>query len=166
MTITKDGNLDEVSVLPDSVDRGDHLLHVVGVTSGRSARAKFTVVSMVPKIAVDTYSVKSNHTFGFSGTGFALASWLRCGIGGLGGSPLATFLCGDAQGNVRGRMFRCRSCRPATTPCISWASSRRIRYSVGLSVQGFSPWVVLDSYSLAPYAVIGFRGQDFVPAIP
>jgi hypothetical protein len=34
---------------------------------------------------------------------------------------------------------------------------------VGFNVQGFSPWVVLDSYSVAPYAVIGFTGQDFVP---
>jgi hypothetical protein len=35
--------------------------------------------------------------------------------------------------------------------------------SVGFNVQGFTPWVVLDSYSAAPYAAIGFTGEDFVP---
>src|SRR6266851_5706689 len=64
VTISKDGNLDEVSVvLPDGIGRGDHVLHVTGTTSKRSARAKFTVAYLTPKIALDTYSAKSNHTF-------------------------------------------------------------------------------------------------------
>src|SRR5438309_76703 len=37
VTISKDGNLDEVSVVvPDGIGRGDHVLHVIGVTSARS----------------------------------------------------------------------------------------------------------------------------------
>jgi hypothetical protein len=38
--------------------------------------------------------------------------------------------------------------------------------SIGFNIQGFAPWVVLDNYSLAPYSVLGFTGQDFVPGEP
>ena len=87
-TISKDGNLDELSlVLPDSIGRGDHVLHVVGNTSSRSARAKFSVASVSPKIVMDTYSVKSSHTFGFSGSGFAPGEIVDVRLGGLGGAP-------------------------------------------------------------------------------
>src|SRR5919204_2866167 len=100
VTISKDGNLDEVSVvLPDGVGRGDHVLHVTGASSNRSARAKFTVAYLTPKITLDTYSAKSNHTCGFSGSGFAPGEVVDVRLGGLGGSPLASFP-SDAQGSV------------------------------------------------------------------
>ena len=100
VTISSDGNLDEVSVIvPDGIGRGEHTLRVSGTSSGKSARAKFTVLYVTPKIALDTYSAKSNHTFGFSGSGFAPGEMVDVRLGGLGGSPLATFP-SDAQGNV------------------------------------------------------------------
>jgi hypothetical protein len=33
--------------------------------------------------------------------------------------------------------------------------------SVGLNIQGFHPWVVLDNYTPSPHARMGFHGEDF-----
>jgi hypothetical protein len=163
VTISKDGNLDEVSVvLPDSIGRGEHTLHVVGQSSGRTARAKFTVANLTPKITMDTYSVKSNHTFGFSGSGFAPGETVDVRLGGLGGAPLATFP-SDAQGNVAGQNVPLPLVQAGDYVVYFVGEQSQNPVSVGFNIQGFTPWVVLDSYSLAPYSVVGFTGQDFVP---
>jgi hypothetical protein len=163
VSISKDGNLDEVSVvLPDTVGRGDHVLHVVGDSSGLSAKAKFTVTYITPKIVMDTYSVKSNHTFGFSGSGFAPGEVVDVRLGGLGGAPLATFP-SDAQGNVTGQNVPLPLVQAGDYLVYFVGEQSQNPVSVGFNIQGFSPWVVLDSYSLAPYSVVGFTGQDFVP---
>jgi hypothetical protein len=166
VTISKDGNLDEVSVvLPDGIGRGDHFLHAVGVSSNRSARARFSVVYVAPKIVMDTYSVKSNHTFGFTGSGFAPGEVVEVRIGGLGGSPLATFPA-DAVGNVSAQSVPLPLVQAGDYTVYFVGQQSRNPVSVGFNIQGFTPWVVLDSYSLAPYSMIGFRGQDFVPGDP
>ncbi|MBV9172709.1 MAG: hypothetical protein JOZ81_21775, partial [Chloroflexi bacterium] len=163
VTISKDGNLDEVSVVPpDGVGRGDHVLHVVGETSGLSARAKFTVLTLTPKISVDTYSVKSNHTFGFSGSGFTPGELVDVRIGGLGGAPLES-VPSDAQGNVTGQSVPLPLVQAGDYIVYFVGEQSQNPVSVTFSVQGFTPWIVLDSYSLAPYSVVGFTGQDFVP---
>ena len=163
VSISKDGNLDEVSlVLPDSVGRGDHVLQIVGETSGRTARAKFTIAYLTPKITMDTYSVKSNHTFGFTGSGFAPGEVVDVRLGGLGGAPLAIFPA-DSQGNVTGQNVPLPLVQAGDYLVYFVGEQSQNPVSVGFNVQGFTPWVVLDSYSLAPYSVIGFSGQDFVP---
>ena len=163
VTISKDGNLDEVStVLPDSIGRGDHVLRVVGQTSGRSARARFTVAYLMPKIVMDTYSVKSNHTFGFSGSGFAPGESVDVRLGGMGGAPLATFP-SDTHGNVTGQNVPLPLVQAGDYVVYFVGEQSQNPVSVAFNVQGFSPWVVLDSYSLAPYSLMGFTGQDFVP---
>jgi hypothetical protein len=35
--------------------------------------------------------------------------------------------------------------------------------SVGLNVQGFHPWVLLDTYAPSPHTHLGFTGEDFAP---
>jgi hypothetical protein len=163
VTISKDGNLDEVSVvLPDAIGRGDHVLHVTGAASNRSARAKFTVTYLTPKIALDTYSAKSNHTFGFSGSGFAPGEQVDVRLGGLGGAPLASFP-SDAQGSVTAQNVPLPLIQAGDYLLYFVGEQSQTPVSVGFNVQGFSPWVVLDTYSAAPYSVMGFTGQDFVP---
>ena len=163
VTISKDGNLDEVSVvLPGGVGRGEHTLRATGVSSGRSARATFTVVYVTPKIALDTYSAKSNHTFGFTGTGFLPGERVEVRLGGLGGSPLAT-LQSDAQGSVTAQDVALPLIQAGDYLLYFVGEQSQTPVSVGFNVQGFSPWVVLDNYSLAPYSTMGFTGQDFVP---
>jgi hypothetical protein len=162
-TISKDGNLDELSVvLPDGVGRGDHVLRVVGQTSGLSARARFTVAYMTPKITMDTYSVKSSHAFGFAGSGFASNEIVDVRLGGLGGAPLATFTA-DTQGNVTGQNVPLPLVQAGDYVVYFVGEQSQNPVSVSFNIQGFSPWVVLDSYSLAPYSIVGFTGQDFVP---
>jgi hypothetical protein len=163
VTISRDGNLDEVSVvLPDEIGRGDHVLHVSGASSGRSARAKFTVRSISPKISLDTYSAKSSHTFGFSGSGFAPGEQVDVRLGGLGGSPLASFH-SDAQGNVTARDVPLPLIQAGDYLLYFVGEQSQTPVSIGFNVQGFAPWVVLDTYSAAPYSTMGFTGQDFVP---
>jgi hypothetical protein len=163
VTISKDGNLDEISVvLPDTIGRGDHVLHISGVTSGRSGRAKFSVSFITPKITLDTYSAKSSHTFGFSGSGFAAREQVDVRLGGLGGSPLAS-VPSDAQGNVTAQDVPLPLIQAGDYLLYFVGDRSQTPVSIGFNVQGFSPWVVLDNYSAAPYSAMGFTGQDFVP---
>ena len=163
VTISKDGNVDEVSVvLPDNIGRGEHVLHVTGSASARSARAKFTVAYLTPKITMDTYSVKSNHTFGFTGSGFTPGEFVDVRLGGLGGAPLAR-LPSDPQGNVTAQNVPLPLVQAGDYIVYFVGEQSQTPVSVGFNIQGFSPWVVLNSYSLAPYSILGFTGQDFVP---
>jgi hypothetical protein len=163
MTISKDGNLDEVSiVVPDGLGPGDHVLRVAGLSSGRSARATLTLLSVTPKITLDTYSAKSDHTFGFSGSGFTPGELVDVRLGGLGGSPLATFP-SDAQGNVVGQNVPLPLIQAGDYLVYFVGEQSQTPVSVGFNVQGFTPWVVLDNYSATPYSSMGFTGQDFVP---
>src|SRR6266851_4482247 len=163
VTISKDGNLDEVSVVvPDGIGRGEHVLHVAGASSGRSARAKFTVRYITPRIALDTYSAKSNHTFGFTGSGFAPNEPVDVRLGGLGGSPLARFP-SDAQGNVTAQEVPLPLIQAGDYSLYFVGEQSQTPVSIGFNVQGFKPWVILDSYSAAPYSAMGFTGEDFVP---
>ena len=164
VTISKDGNLDEVSVaLPADVGRGDHVLHVTGTSSGRAARATFRVLYVTPTITLDTYSAKSNHTFGFSGSGFVPGEVVEVRLGGLGGSPLATFP-SDAQGTVTAQNVPLPLIQAGDYLLYFVGQQSQTPVSMGFNIQGFSPWVVLDSYSVAPYTIMGFTGQDFAPS--
>jgi hypothetical protein len=163
VTISKDGNLDEVSVVvPDGVGRGDHVLRVAGATSGRSGLAPFRVAYVTPKITLETYSAKANHTFGFSGSGFTPGEVVDVRLGGLGGSPLAS-VPSDAQGNVIGQNVPLPLIQAGDYMLYFVGHESQTPVSVGFNVQGFTPWVVLDNYSAAPYSAMGFTGQDFVP---
>jgi hypothetical protein len=111
---------------------------------------------------LDTYSVKSNHTFGFSGSGFLPGELVDVRLGGLGGSPLASFR-GDAQGNVAAQDVPLPLIQAGDYLLYFVGEQSQTPVSVSFNVQGFSPWVVLDSYSVPPYSTMGFTGQDFVP---
>jgi hypothetical protein len=162
-TINQDGNLDEVSVtVPDELAAGEHFLHVTGLTSGRSARTRFTLHQITPAISMDTYSAKSDHTFGFSGSGFAPDELVDVRLGGLGGDPLASVQC-DGLGNVVAQNVPLPLVQPGSYQLYFVGEQSQLPVSVSFNIQGFSPWVVLDSYALPPYSTIGFTGQDFVP---
>jgi hypothetical protein len=164
VTISKDGTLDEVSiVLPDGIGRGDHVLRVSGASSGRRGQARFSVLNVTPRIALDTYSAKSTHTFGFSASGFAPGELVDVRLGGLGGSPLASFP-SDAQGNVAAQNVPLPLIQAGDYILYFVGEQSQNPVSVGFNVQAFSPWVVLDSYAVAPYSTMGFTGQDFVPS--
>jgi hypothetical protein len=163
VTMNQDGNLDEVSVIvPDGLSPGEHWLHITGVMSGRSARTRFTLHQITPSISMDTYSAKSDHTFGFSGSGFAPGELIDVRLGGLGGDPLASFP-SDDQGNVAAQDVPLPLVQPGDYQLYFVGERSQLPVAVSFNIQGFAPWVVLDSYAVAPYSAIGFNGQDFVP---
>jgi hypothetical protein len=162
-TISKDGTLDEVSVIvPYGLGPGDHYLHVAGQDSHRSARTRFTLHQITPTISMDTYSAKSDHLFGFSGSGFDPGELVDVRLGGLGGDPLASFQCDD-QGNVVADKVPLPLVQPGDYVLYFVGERSQLPVAISFNIQGFSPWVVLDSYAIAPYGAIGFTGQDFVP---
>jgi hypothetical protein len=120
------------------------------------------VVYDAPKIALDTYSTKSNHAFGFTGTGFLPSELVDVRMGGLGGSPLAAFQ-SDSQGTVTAQNVPLPRVEAGDYLLYFVGEQSQTPVSIGFNVQGLSPWVVLNSYSVAPYSTIGFTGQDFVP---
>jgi hypothetical protein len=163
VTMNQDGNLDEVSVImPDGLSPGDHWLHISGVASRRSARTRFTLHQITPSISMDTYSAKSDHTFGFSGSGFAPSELVDVRLGGLGGDPLASFQ-SDEQGNVVAENVPLPLVQPGDYQLYFVGEHSQLPVAVPFNIQGFSPWVVLDSYAVPPYSTMGFTGQDFVP---
>jgi hypothetical protein len=166
VTISQDGNLDEVSLpLPDGIAGGQHTLHVVGASSGRSARARFRVLSLTPKITLDTYSAKAEHTFSFMGSGFTAGELVDVRLGGLGGMPLAS-VPSDAQGDVAAQGVPLPLVQAGDYVLYFVGQQSQTPVSVGFNIQGLTPWVVLDNYSAAPYSAMGFTGQDFVPGEP
>jgi hypothetical protein len=163
VAVNKDGNVDEVSVVvPDGLPPGEHYLRISGTTSGRSGRTRFNLHQITPSILLDTYSTKADHTFGFSGSGFAPNELVDVRLGGLGGDPLASFPT-DAGGNVVAENVPLPLIQPGDYVLYFVGERSQLPVSVGMNVQGFSPWVVLDSYAVAPYAAMGFTGEDFVP---
>src|SRR5260221_5706197 len=86
-------------VVLNGIGRVDHVLRESCAASGRAVQALFGVAYLTPKITLETYSAKANHTFGFSGSGFSPGEVVDVRLGGLGGSPLASVR-SDALGNV------------------------------------------------------------------
>jgi hypothetical protein len=163
VVILEDGRFDEVSVpLPAGLTTGPHTLQVVGATSGRTARTTFRLRWLPPTIKMEAYSGKAKHSFNFSGSGFAPGEQVDVLLGGLGGSPLATYTA-DSEGEVVGRDVPIPLVQAGDYPLYFVGHDSGSPVSVGFNVQGFRPWAVLDNYSPPPYYLMGFSGEDFVP---
>ncbi len=163
VAILDDGRFDEVSVpLPAGLTPGSHSLRVVGLTSGRSGRTTFRVRWLPPTIKLEAYTGKAKHSFSFSGNGFAPGEQVDVLLGGLGGSPLATYTA-DSEGSVDGKDVPIPLVQAGDYPLYFVGHDSESPVSVGFNVQGFRPWAVLDNYSPPPYYLMGFSGEDFVP---
>ncbi len=159
----EDGSINEVSLpLPGSLPAGDHVVRLEGTRSHRSARAPFRLRRILPQVELDSYSVKPEQVFGFSGTGFAPQEEVEVRIGGLGGEPLATFRA-DSSGNVLGRPLKVPLVEPGDYSLYFVGHQSQNPVAVKLNVQGFQPWVVLDNYAPPQYYRMGFKGEDFAP---
>ena len=165
VAVDADGRLNEVSqALPADLLPGDHVLCVEGTLSHRAAQVTFRLRGVPPKVTLDSYSVKPDHEFGFSGSGFNPGEEVTVHIGGLEGEPLARFQA-TAAGTVSGRVA-VPFIPPGDYPLYVLGTQSQAPVSVGLNVQGFSPWVVLDNYAAAPYYQMGFTGEDFAADEP
>src|SRR5439155_20772751 len=107
----------------------------------------------------------TEHNFGYTGSGYAPNELVDVRLGGLVGSPLATFP-SNAQGNVTAQNVPLPLIQAGDYLLYFVGEQSQTPVSIGFNVQGFAPWVVLDNYSAAPYSAMGFTGQDFVPGEP
>jgi hypothetical protein len=163
VTPGKEGQIDEVSVaIPPSLAPGQHTLHVEGTTSGRAARATFRLQRIPPEVKPEVYTAKPGQAFGFSGGGFVPGEDVDVFLGGLKGTPLATFRA-DVSGNVAGKGVVIPPVQAGDYPLHFVGRQSQTPFTVGFNVQGFSPFMLLDNYSPPPYYRMGFKGEDFTP---
>jgi 5-hydroxyisourate hydrolase-like protein (transthyretin family) len=105
------------------------------------------------------YTAKPAQTLAFTGTGFVPNETIDVS---LGDQPLTTITADD-----QGRILRATIGIPSLTAgdyTVSFVGqTSRTPVTVGLNIQGFRPWVVLDNYYVSPRSGVGFAGEDFVP---
>ena len=147
--------------IPSDLVPGTHTLLVEGQSSHRVAQATFQLHWIPPTVQLDTYTVKPGHDFGFSGSGFLPNELVEVRLGSPTGQSMAIARANDV-GNVDGRAMI--PMMPEGDYTLFFVGQRsQTPTSVGLSVLGFHPWVVLDTYAPSPHARLGFTGEDFVP---
>jgi len=159
-TAESDGQVYRTAVpVPTGLAPGAHTLRLTGVTSGRFGRATFDLRWQTPSVHLDVYTAKPAQTLAFTGTGFVPNETIDVS---LGDQPLTSITADD-----RGRIERATIGIPSLTAgdyTVSFVGqSSRTPATVGLNIQGFRPWVVLDNYYVAPRSGVGFTGEDFVP---
>lgn len=159
---SKEGRIYEVSLaLPPVLEPGNHLVQVTGAASGRSATAPFRMNWIPPKVEVEPPSVKPRHDFTFTGHGFVPFEGVEVHLASLLGPVLAVYNADD-KGDVAGRV-RVPLVREGDYQIVFLGMKSRLTVAQGFNIQGFTPWVILDSYSPIPYYRMGFKGDDFVP---
>lgn len=147
--------------IPADLSPGTHLLLVQGQSSHRLAQASFQLHGISPTVTLDTYTFKPGQDFGFAGSGFLPNEVVEVRLGSPTGQRLAA-MSANAVGNVAGRVMVPRLA--AGNYALFFVGRRgRTPTSVGMNVQGFHPWVVLDSYAPSPHQRLGFAGEDFAP---
>src|SRR5438874_2561691 len=125
---------------------------------------------MPPTVHLDTYTGKPTHSLTFEGAGFianeAVDLYLLSGLAHLNevdaAGPLTTAVADD-RGDVVGRGVVVPMLPAGDYTLTLVGRTSQGSASVGFNVQGFHPWVVLDSYYIAPHAGVGFTGHDFIP---
>jgi dolichol-phosphate mannosyltransferase len=156
------GQFSEVSeAIPAGLAPGTYMLLVQGESSHRSAQASFQLHGIPPTVQLDTYTVKPEQDFGFAGSGFLPNEVVEVRLGSPMGERLAV-AGANAGGNVTGRVMV--PLMPEGDYSLFFVGQQsQTPTSVGLNIQGFHPWVVLDTYAPSPQVRLGFTGEDFAP---
>lgn len=115
-----------------------------------------------PSVHLDTYTGKPTHDVTLAGTGFVPGEQVDVFLGDQTTDPLTSFSA-DAQGDFENQNTAIPFLSPGDYTLTFVGHSSRSPVSVGFNVQGFTPWVVLDNYALAPHADVGFDGEDYIP---
>ena len=150
-----------MEAIPANLAPGTHTLLVRGQSSHRVGQARFQLHLIPPKVTLDSYSAKPGQDFGFAGSGFLPQEVVEVRLGSPTGERLAA-VSANTRGNVAGR---------ATIPPMPEGNytlffvgrQSQTPTSVGFSVQGFHPWVTLDTYAPTSHTRLGFIGKDFAP---
>ena len=150
-----------VEAIPSNLSPGTYVLLVEGMRSHRRAQANFQVHWIPPTVQLDTYSVKPEQGFGFSGSGFMPNEVVEVHLNSPTGDRLASASV-NAKGDVTGRVMV--PWLPEGNYTLFFVGRQSHTPTlVGLNIQGFHPWVVLDNYAPSSHARMGFHGEDFAP---
>ncbi len=147
--------------IPAELPPGTHMLLVQGERSHRLGQASFQVHWIPPAVQLDTYTVKPGHNFGFAGSGFMSSEVVEVHLGSRVGERL-----GEARANAGGNVAGSVMVPPVAAGDYTLFFVGHLSQtpaSVGLNVQGFHPWVTLDTYAPKPHTRLGFAGEDFAP---
>jgi len=156
-----DGRVRSTSVAPPTgLATGEYRLVVVGNTSHRRATAAFRMHDTPPTVALDVYSTTPGGKVGFAGGGFFPGETVKVYLGSSK-TPLASATATDV-GAVNGHM-EVPSMSAGNYTLTLIGDQSQTPASVGFSVQGFNPWVVLSRYALTPGETVGFRAHGFAP---
>jgi hypothetical protein len=148
-------------VIPADLPPGVHTLLVQGESSHHTAQATFQLAWIPPTVQLDTYTVKPGHEFGFAGNGFLPNEAVQVHLGSPTGTRLAV-VNANAGGNVSGRVMVPLMAAGEYTLFFVGQQSQTPS-SVDLNIQGFHPWVTLDTYAPSSQTRLGFQGEDFAP---
>jgi dolichol-phosphate mannosyltransferase len=147
--------------IPVGLAPGTHTLLVQGESSHRTAQASFQLHWIPPAVVLDAYTVKPGQDFGFAGSGFLPNETVAVRLGSPAGQPIAAVRA-NARGNVTGHVTI--PLMPAGNYVLYFVGQEsQTPTSVGLNIQGFHPWVTLDTYAPSPQTRLGFLGEDFAP---
>jgi dolichol-phosphate mannosyltransferase len=146
--------------IPSDLSPGVHTLLVEGQSSQHVARATFQLHWIPPTVQLDTYAVKPERDVGFAGSGFLPNEVVEVRLGTTG--QVVATASANAGGNVAGR-FTVPFMPEGTYTLFFEGHESQTPTSVGLNVQGFHPWVILDTYAPSPHGHLGFMGEDFAP---
>ena len=157
----KEGSLHETSLaLPGQLGAGAYRLIVVGKTSHRRASTTFQMNDIPPTVTLDAYTATPGQAVGFAGSGFIPGEAVMVYLGSSSAPLFRTTV--KAGGAVSGLLEIPKI--PAGTYTLKLVGETgRMPVVVGFNVQQFTPWVVLDRYTLAPGERTGFSGHGFAP---
>jgi hypothetical protein len=155
------GGLRETSLaLPVRLGAGAYRLIMIGGTSHHRASATFQMDNIPPTVTLDAYTATPGQVVSFAGNGFVPREMVTVYLGASSAPLFRTTV--TAVGAVSGHLTIPSIPAGNYTLTLLGAVSR-MPVSVGFNIQRFTPWVVLDRYTLAPGQREGFIAHGFAP---
>jgi hypothetical protein len=159
----KSGRLREtLRALPARLETGAYQLIVMGDTSHRTASATFQMHDIPPTVSLETHTEALKQVVNVDAEGFIPGEFVTISIE-PSSTPAPLLRTGaTGAGAVRGHLEIPRL-RPGSYTLSALGATSQTPASVGFTVPGYSPWIVLDRYTLAPGEGVGCVGHGFAP---
>jgi hypothetical protein len=155
------GRLRETSLaLPVQLGAGAYQVIVVGSKSHLKASATFQLRNIPPTVTLSAYTATPGQVVDFAGNGFIPGEMVTVYLGASSAPLLRTTV--TTVGEVSGHLT-IPNIHAGTYMLRLLGKISRMPASVGFNIQQFTPWVVLDRYTLAPGQRVGFIAHGFAP---
>jgi hypothetical protein len=129
---------------------------VLALASGPAAAQS---VAQTPDVHLDQNWGRSAQALAVTGAGFAPNEAVDVSLG----DQSLTTVTADAEGRLLHASISIPYLNAGDYTLSFVGQTSRTPVSVGYSVQGVRPWVVLHNYYVAPQSGVGFDGNDFAP---